>query len=179
MLPCLTPAQQFLETVIIAASSDPKPEDQQDLVWMKDNLKMDILSDSSTLKKTWADGKVTKVIDTWPMMRGVFIELGLVTVNDDDSVRSVSQTLFSGSKYRTDLIAAPGRIKHVEPKPFKVQPLIQHTSRINRVAFPLFLNHFLYLALGTVLNLHLLTRMRSFTTPNDRTTLTTILTTIP
>lgn len=104
MLPCLTPAQQFLETVIIAASSDPKPEDWQDLVWMKDNLKMDIMSDPSTLKKTLGDGKVAKVIDTWPMMREVFMELGLVAVNDDDSARSVSSDLSSTFRCETDLL---------------------------------------------------------------------------
>lgn len=98
MLPCLTPAQQFLETVIIAASSDPKPEDQQDLVWMKDNLKLDIMSDSSTLKKTWADGKVAKIIDTWPSMLEVFMELGLVTINDDESIRSTVSSSLSRSR---------------------------------------------------------------------------------
>jgi len=89
MLPCLTPARQFLETVIIAASSDSKPEDRQDLVWMKDNLRMDIMSDPATLKKSWEDGKIAKVIDTWPMMREVFMDLGLIIINDDESVRSV------------------------------------------------------------------------------------------
>jgi hypothetical protein len=142
MLPCLTPAQQFLETVIIAASSDPKPEDWQDLVWMKDNLKMDIMSDPSTLKKTLGDGKVSKVIDTWPMMREVFMELGLVAVNDDDSVRSVSPNLPSTFRHETDLIATSERIKHSEPKPFKVQPLIQLISCTNRVAFHSFLTTF-------------------------------------
>lgn len=93
MLPCLTPARQFLETVIIAASSDPKAEDLQDLTWMKDNLKMDMMSDPSTLKKTWEDGKVAKIIETWPLMRQVFVELGLVVVNDDDSIRSVSNRI--------------------------------------------------------------------------------------
>jgi hypothetical protein len=125
MLPCLTPAQQFLETVIIAASSDPKPEDQQDLVWMKDNLKLDIMSDSSTLKKTWADGKVAKIIDTWPSMLEVFMELGLVTINDGESIRSVSLILFLGLEHGTDLPVSSDCIKLAEPEPFKVQPLIQ------------------------------------------------------
>jgi hypothetical protein len=131
MLPCLTPAQQFLETVVIAASSDPKPEDRQDLVWMKDNLKMDIMSDPSTLRKTLGDGKVAKVIDTWPMMREVFMELGLVAVNDDDSIRSVSFNLSFTLRCETDLIATADRIKHSEPKPFKVQPLISRALTVS------------------------------------------------
>jgi plasmid rolling circle replication initiator protein Rep len=96
------PAQQFLETVIIAASSDPKPEDRQDLVWMKDNLKTDIMNDPSTLRKTLGDGKVAKVIDTWPMMREVFMELGLIALNDDDSIRSVSSNPSSTCRRETD-----------------------------------------------------------------------------
>ncbi|CAG8558280.1 10672_t:CDS:2, partial [Acaulospora colombiana] len=85
-LPCLTPARQFLETVIIASSEDPKSEDLQDLIWMKDNLRMDIMSDPTTLKKTWEEGRVGKLIDTWPVLKEVFVDLGLVIVNEDFSL---------------------------------------------------------------------------------------------
>jgi hypothetical protein len=94
-LPCLTPARQFLETVIIASSPDPKSEDLQDLIWMKDNLRMDMMSDPTTLKKTWEEGRVGKLIDTWPVLREVFVDLGLVIVNEDQSLRSVSFFLIS------------------------------------------------------------------------------------
>ena len=75
------------------------------MLWMKDNLKTDIMSDPSTLRKTLGDGKVAKVIDTWPMMREVFMELGLIAVNDDDSIRSVSSNPPSTFRVETDLIA--------------------------------------------------------------------------
>jgi hypothetical protein len=89
-LPCLTPARQFLETVVIATSNDCKPEDLQDLVWMKDNLKMDIMSDPTTLKKTCEEGRVARLAQDNSSMRKVFAELGLIVLSDDDTVRSVS-----------------------------------------------------------------------------------------
>ncbi|KAG8812256.1 hypothetical protein FRC17_002112, partial [Serendipita sp. 399] len=79
VLPCLTPARQFLETVTIAASADSKVEDVQDLVWMKDNLKFDMMSDPATMRKAWDDHMILKVIETWPEVLSAFIELGLIT----------------------------------------------------------------------------------------------------
>jgi hypothetical protein len=70
---------------------DCKSEDLQDLVWMKDNLKMDIMSDPTTLKKTWEEGRVAKLAQANPSMRQVFGELGLIVLSDDDTVHSVSQ----------------------------------------------------------------------------------------
>lgn len=89
-LPCLTPARQFLETVVVASSTDAKPEDLQDLVWMKDNLKMDIMSDPATLKKTWEDGKVARLAEVNSTMRFVFADLGLIVLGEDDTVRSAA-----------------------------------------------------------------------------------------
>ena len=60
------------------------------MVWMKDNLKIDIMSDPTTLKKTWEEGRVAKLAKANPSMRKVFAELGLIVLGDDDSVRSVS-----------------------------------------------------------------------------------------
>jgi hypothetical protein len=57
---------------------------------MKDNLKMDIMSDPTTLKKTWEEGRVAKLAEANPSMRRVFAELGLIVLGEDDSVRSVS-----------------------------------------------------------------------------------------
>jgi hypothetical protein len=62
---------------------------------MKDNLRMDMMSDPTTLKKTWEEGRVGKLIDTWPVLREVFVDLGLVIVNEDQSLRSVSLFLIS------------------------------------------------------------------------------------
>ncbi|KAG9030109.1 hypothetical protein FS842_004480 [Serendipita sp. 407] len=78
VLPCLTPARQFLETVLIASSADSKVEDVQDLIWMKDNLRVDMINDPTTMKKTWEDGKLQKVVDTWPEVSSTFVELGLM-----------------------------------------------------------------------------------------------------
>lgn len=56
---------------------------------------MDIMSDPTTLKKAWEEGRVAKIIKNAPATKEVFVELGLVSVvpgsrsSEDESVRSV------------------------------------------------------------------------------------------
>jgi len=89
LLPCLTPSRQFLETVITASGPDSKPEDIEDLLWMKNNLSMELLSDPATLKKTWEEGRVGRVLTQYPAAESVFVNLGLAVVVDDDLVQAI------------------------------------------------------------------------------------------
>lgn len=73
-----------------AASSSSKPEDMHDLVWMNNNLKMDIVADVATLKKTLEEGRVARLVEKSEEMKSVFVELGLVSFDDDENRRSVS-----------------------------------------------------------------------------------------
>jgi hypothetical protein len=93
VLPLLTPARHFLETVIIAASDEGKEEDAEDLVWMHQHLRVELLSDGSTLKKTWDGGRLQAVVQMYPIINEAVVDLGLAVIADEDySTTAVSTT---------------------------------------------------------------------------------------
>lgn len=73
----------------MASSHASKSEDLQDLLWMKNNLRLDIMADPATLKKCWEDGRVTKIVKNAPAMKEVFVELGLIAAGEEENVRPV------------------------------------------------------------------------------------------
>jgi len=97
VLPLLTPARHFLETVIIAASDEGKEEDAEDLVWMHQHLRVELLSDGSTLKKTWDGGRLQAVVQMYPIINEAVVDLGLAVIADED----YSSTATSGAGFRT------------------------------------------------------------------------------
>lgn len=88
VLPLLTPARHFLETVIVAASNDGREEDAEDLVWMHEHLRVELLNDGSTLKKTWDEGRLQAVLEMYPIINSAVVDLGLAGVADDDGTRT-------------------------------------------------------------------------------------------
>jgi hypothetical protein len=91
VLPLLTPARHFLETVIVAASHEGKEEDAEDLIWMHEHLRVELLNDGSTLKKTWDEGRLQAVVEMYPIINEAVVDLGLAVVADDgDSGATVS-----------------------------------------------------------------------------------------
>lgn len=93
LLPLLTPARHFLETVIMAASSEGKEEDAQDLMWMHEHLRVELLSDGSTLKKTWDENRLQTVVKMYPIISKTIWELGLATLVEDDGSKTVVSTV--------------------------------------------------------------------------------------
>lgn len=93
LLPLLTPARHFLQTVIVAASSEGRDEDAEDLMWMHEHLRVELLSDGSTLKKTWDEGRLQIVVKTYPIVSKTVWELGLATLAEDDGSRTVVSTI--------------------------------------------------------------------------------------
>lgn len=84
VLPLLTPARHFLETVIVAASKEGKEEDAEDLVWMHEHLRVELLNDASTLKKTWDNGRLQTVVKLYPVINETVLQLGLASIAEDD-----------------------------------------------------------------------------------------------
>ena len=93
VLPLLTAARHFLETVIVAASADGKEEDAEDLMWMHEHLRVELLNEGSTLKKTWDEGRLQAVVEMYPIINEAVVDLGLAVIaNDDGSRTAVSVT---------------------------------------------------------------------------------------
>ena len=92
LLPLLTPARHFLETVIVAASEEGKEEDAEDLVWMHEHLRVELLNDGSTLKKTWDEGRLQAVVQMYPIVNEAVVDLGLAVIADDDGSRTAVST---------------------------------------------------------------------------------------
>lgn len=88
VLPLLTPARHFLETVIVAASTEGKEEDAEDLIWMHEHLRVELLNDGSTLKKTWDEGRLQAVVEMYPSINEAVVDLGLAVIADDDGSRT-------------------------------------------------------------------------------------------
>ncbi|KAG8766834.1 hypothetical protein FRC16_007548 [Serendipita sp. 398] len=72
---------------------------------MKDNLRVDMINDPTTMKKTWEDGKLQKVVDTWPEVSSTFVELGLMTGSSESgngrgSAKPAAQSSLARSRSR-------------------------------------------------------------------------------
>lgn len=93
VLPLLTPARHFVETVIIAATEEGNQEDAEDLVWMHKHLRVELLSDGSTLKKTWDEGRLQAVVKMYPIVNKTVLDLGLGTMVDHDGSKTVVSTV--------------------------------------------------------------------------------------
>jgi len=98
VLPLLTPARHFLETVIIAASKEGKDEDAQDIVWMHEHLRVELLNDGSTLKKTWDEGRLQAVVEMYPIINEAVVDLGLAVISDDDGSRTATSSIVAGTR---------------------------------------------------------------------------------
>ena len=77
----------------MAASSDGNEEDAQDLMWMHEHLRVELLSDGSTLKKTWDENRLQTVVKMYPIISKTIWELGLATLVEDDGSRTVVSTV--------------------------------------------------------------------------------------
>ena len=105
VLPLLTPARHFLETVIVAASAEGKEEDAEDLVWMHECLRFELLNDGSTLKKTWDEGRLQAVVELYPMINAAVVDLGLAVIADDDGSRTAVSVITQLSALVADFVA--------------------------------------------------------------------------
>lgn len=96
VLPLLAPARQFLETVIVASGQDGRQADAEDLIWMYENLQIELLNDANTLKKTWDEGRLQKVIDRFPIIGEAVVSLGLGALHDEgqDAAQVRSPNIF-------------------------------------------------------------------------------------
>ncbi|KAG8763785.1 hypothetical protein FRC15_007859 [Serendipita sp. 397] len=57
------------------------------------------------MKKTWEDGKLQKVVDTWPEVSSTFVELGLMTGSSESgngrgSAKPAAQSSLARSRSR-------------------------------------------------------------------------------
>jgi hypothetical protein len=91
-VPLLTPARHFVETVIMAASQEGKEEDAEDLVWMHNHLRVELMSDGSTLKKTWDEGRLQAVVKMYPIVNKTVLDLGLGNMVIEDSTKTIVST---------------------------------------------------------------------------------------